>query len=280
MPASRPTAANRIAQPTGTSYTDAGLAAGTYYYRVTAEDAAGNVGAASNAGERDRHDGAAGRARRRVQLRPGLGHDRSPTSPDPATTARSRADVDGAGKYGGALTFDGVNDIVNVPDATSLDLTTAMTLEAWVRPTALGNDWRTVLLKEQAGNYVYGALRQHGHEPTERQRDHRRRRPRPARHSRARSEHLDAPRRDLRRLDAHALSSTASRSARRRRPARSRPRPARCGSAATRSGRSGSRATSTRCAIYNRALSAAEIQADMNASVGNPDNRRRRRRRR
>ena len=43
-----PSAANRIAQPTGTTYTDTGLAAGTYYYKVTAEDAAGNVGPASN----------------------------------------------------------------------------------------------------------------------------------------------------------------------------------------------------------------------------------------
>jgi chitodextrinase len=42
-----PTAANRIAQPTGTSYTDTGLAPGTYYYKVTAEDAAGNVSAPS-----------------------------------------------------------------------------------------------------------------------------------------------------------------------------------------------------------------------------------------
>jgi hypothetical protein len=43
-----PTTANRIAQPTGTSYTDSGLAPGTYYYLVTARDAAGNVGPASN----------------------------------------------------------------------------------------------------------------------------------------------------------------------------------------------------------------------------------------
>ena len=49
-----PSAANRIAQPTGTSYVDV-TAAGTYYYRVTAEDAAGNVGAAVERGERDRH---------------------------------------------------------------------------------------------------------------------------------------------------------------------------------------------------------------------------------
>jgi fibronectin type 3 domain-containing protein len=43
-----PTAANRIAQPTGTTYTDAALTPGAYYYKVTAEDAAGFVGAASN----------------------------------------------------------------------------------------------------------------------------------------------------------------------------------------------------------------------------------------
>ena len=44
-----PATANRIGQPTGTSYTDSGLAAGTYYYRVTAEDAAGNISAPSAA---------------------------------------------------------------------------------------------------------------------------------------------------------------------------------------------------------------------------------------
>src|SRR5207249_2254411 len=43
-----PTTANRIAQPTSTSYTDTGMAAGTYYYRVTAQDAAGNISGSSN----------------------------------------------------------------------------------------------------------------------------------------------------------------------------------------------------------------------------------------
>ena len=61
-----------------------------------------------------------------------------------------------AGHAGNALSFDGVNDWVTVPDAASLDLTSGMTLEAWVFPTALGTSWRTVVFKEQAGNLVYG----------------------------------------------------------------------------------------------------------------------------
>jgi hypothetical protein len=38
-----PSLPNRIAQPTGTTYQDTGLASGTYYYVVKAEDAAGNL---------------------------------------------------------------------------------------------------------------------------------------------------------------------------------------------------------------------------------------------
>jgi fibronectin type 3 domain-containing protein len=60
-----------------------------------------------------------------------------------------------SGRFGAALSFDGVNDVVNVPDATSLDATTALTLEAWVNPTAATN-WRTVILKEQPAGMAYG----------------------------------------------------------------------------------------------------------------------------
>jgi hypothetical protein len=60
-----------------------------------------------------------------------------------------------AGKYGGALSFDGVNDLVTVADSASLDLTTAYTLEAWVRPTST-SDWRNVLLKETPSTLAYG----------------------------------------------------------------------------------------------------------------------------
>jgi hypothetical protein len=59
------------------------------------------------------------------------------------------------GKFGGALTFSGANNWVLVPDANSLDLSTGMTVEAWVRPSAIGTRVRAVLLKERSGGLVY-----------------------------------------------------------------------------------------------------------------------------
>jgi hypothetical protein len=59
------------------------------------------------------------------------------------------------GKYGGALSFNGTNAWVTIPDSNTLDLTTGMTLEAWVNPTTLGTSWRTVMLKETTGNMTY-----------------------------------------------------------------------------------------------------------------------------
>ena len=58
------------------------------------------------------------------------------------------------GKYGGALSFDGMNDLVTVADSASLDLTAGMTVEAWIyQPSASG--WRTVALKESPGDLAY-----------------------------------------------------------------------------------------------------------------------------
>jgi Concanavalin A-like lectin/glucanases superfamily/Bacterial Ig-like domain/Bacterial Ig domain/PKD domain/Glucose / Sorbosone dehydrogenase len=59
------------------------------------------------------------------------------------------------GRFGEALSFDGLNDLVSVPDSSTLDLTTGMTLMAWARPVLLGTKWRTLILKEQPGNLVY-----------------------------------------------------------------------------------------------------------------------------
>jgi PKD repeat protein len=59
------------------------------------------------------------------------------------------------GRFGKALSFDGVNDLVTVSDAPSLDLTGAITLEAWVFPRTMSG-WRTVLLKERPNQLAYG----------------------------------------------------------------------------------------------------------------------------
>jgi chitodextrinase len=61
-----------------------------------------------------------------------------------------------AGHSGGALSFDGNADWVTIPDASNLDLTSAMTLEAWVYPSQLGSFWRTIITKEQSNGLVYG----------------------------------------------------------------------------------------------------------------------------
>jgi hypothetical protein len=60
-----------------------------------------------------------------------------------------------AGRFGGALSFDGVDDWATVPDSNSLDVTSALTLEAWVNPSQV-RDWTTVMMKEQVGNLAYG----------------------------------------------------------------------------------------------------------------------------
>jgi concanavalin A-like lectin/glucanase superfamily protein/uncharacterized protein DUF6298/collagenase-like protein with putative collagen-binding domain len=59
------------------------------------------------------------------------------------------------GKFGKALNFDGNNDLVAIPDSNSLDLTTGMTLEAWVYPTANMSGWDTIILKEYSSGLVY-----------------------------------------------------------------------------------------------------------------------------
>ncbi len=58
------------------------------------------------------------------------------------------------GKNGRALRFDGVNDWVQIGDANDLDLTTGMTLEAWVNPSNV-TGWRTAILKARPGDLSY-----------------------------------------------------------------------------------------------------------------------------
>ena len=62
-----------------------------------------------------------------------------------------------AGKYGGALDFEAGGDRVTIPDAADLDFTGAFTLEAWVRPEKY-REWAHVISKGEPGEepeYAY-----------------------------------------------------------------------------------------------------------------------------
>jgi len=151
-----PSTANRIAQPTGTSYTDIGVTAGTYYYKVTADDNAGNTSSPSNevqavvpSGPPPGRVGAWG-------FDEGSGTNVADSSGNSNTGTVTNATWAAAGKFGKALTFNGSNAYVSIPDSPSLDLTTGLTVEGWVNPSVSGGGFRTLLVKERPGDLVYG----------------------------------------------------------------------------------------------------------------------------
>jgi hypothetical protein len=243
-----PSAANRIAQPTGTTYNDTTLAAGTYFYKVTAEDAAGNLSPAStqvtatvtadttaptvsitsptggtvsstinvnaNAGDNvavagvqfkldgsplgaedtsgpysiswDTTNATNGAHSLTAVARDTAGNTTTSTAVNVTVTnaggtsglvaaygfdegiGTTTADQSGTGntgtlsgatwnangKFGKALSFNGSNNFVSVPDSAPLDLTNALTVEAWVNPSSLGS-WNTVVFKERPSYYAY-----------------------------------------------------------------------------------------------------------------------------
>ena len=58
------------------------------------------------------------------------------------------------GKYGNALSFNGTNALVTVNNSAALQLTSAMTLEAWVFPTTVNSAWRDVIYKGNDNYYL------------------------------------------------------------------------------------------------------------------------------
>ena len=85
----------------------------------------------------------------------GSGTTTADTSGNANTGTLASATWSSAGKFGKALSFNGTSARVNVNDSNSLDLTTAMTLEAWVNPASASSAFRTIILKERTGQLVY-----------------------------------------------------------------------------------------------------------------------------
>jgi hypothetical protein len=129
---------------------DLGLAAGTSYsYRVRATDAAGNLsGYSATATAVTSTLPPFTGLMAAYALNEGTGTTVNDSSGNGNTGTISGATWVSQGKYGAALNFDGTNDLVVIPGSASLNVSSAMTLAAWIYPTANQSGWRTVLQRE------------------------------------------------------------------------------------------------------------------------------------
>jgi alpha-mannosidase len=145
-----------IATTTATTFSDTGLAPQTTYtYSVAAFDAAANTSAGSAPASATTAAGAPPPTSGLVAAYR-FGEGVGTATADSSANGNGGTLVNGpswitAGKYGGAIDFDGVNDYVRVADSASLDLGRTGTVEAWVKLDTL-NRWQSVVAKGSANS--------------------------------------------------------------------------------------------------------------------------------
>jgi glucose/arabinose dehydrogenase len=133
-----------------TSFSDGGLAPATSYgYRVRAFDPSGNPSGYSNSASAQTSAGGSPSQGlvAAYNFDEGSGGTATDYSPNGNTGELLGADWNPAGRYGGALSFDGAGAVVQVDDSASLHLTTGMTLEAWLYPTSPLSSWKGAIQK-------------------------------------------------------------------------------------------------------------------------------------
>ena len=139
---------------TGTTFTDTGLTPSTSYsYLVRAKDAAGNEGDYSNIVSVTTLT-TVPELVAAYSFNEGTGTTVADSSGYGNTGTVSNTTWTTAGKYGHALVFNGTSARVTINDAASLHLTTEMTLEAWVNPSAVTSAWRDVIFKGNNNYYL------------------------------------------------------------------------------------------------------------------------------
>ena len=142
----------QVATPSGTAYSDTGLAAGTTYrYRVRAADAAGNVGAYSSAGEATTLPGTSSGPVAAYAFDEGTGGTVADASGHGLSGTIVGATWTAAGKFGEALSFNGNGNYVDLGNPAGLRLTGSMTWSAWVYATGTPADDGQIIAKSGSG---------------------------------------------------------------------------------------------------------------------------------
>src|SRR5262249_48897930 len=125
---------------------------------VRATDAAGNLSPYSNIASATTNSQLSGLVAA-YSFKEGSGTIVADSSGNVNTGTISGATWTTQGKFGNALVFNGTSARVTVNDSSSLHLTTAMTLEAWVYPTT-PNGWTDVVYKFNDSYYLEGSSSQ------------------------------------------------------------------------------------------------------------------------
>jgi chitodextrinase len=145
------TSFTQVGTPTGTSFSDTGLGASTTYrYRVRASDAALNLSGYSGIAEAT--TGATSPTPPGLVGAWGFGEGTGSTAADASGNGNTGTITSAAwstqGHSGNALSFNGTSSVVRVAGTTSLNPGGALTMSAWIRPTASSAGWRTILARQ------------------------------------------------------------------------------------------------------------------------------------
>ncbi|HWW00426.1 MAG TPA: fibronectin type III domain-containing protein [Candidatus Acidoferrum sp.] len=140
----------QVGTPTGTTFNDSALTPGTNYsYRVRATDAAGNLSPYSAVASATTPAGNAGLVAA-YSFNEGTGTTITDSSGLGNTGTIVGATWTTVGKSGGALSFNGTSSYVDLGNPTSLQLTGSMTLEAWVFATGTPPDDGQIIAKSDS----------------------------------------------------------------------------------------------------------------------------------
>ncbi|QQS15465.1 MAG: fibronectin type III domain-containing protein [Candidatus Moraniibacteriota bacterium] len=149
-PGSSCTTFSQVGTPTANSYQDTGLSASTTYrYRVRATDAANNTSSYSSVSQAttDQAPPVSDSLMLGLNFNEGSGTTTEDVSGHTNTGAlQNGTSWNTTGKYSDSLTFDGVDDLVNIGNPSTLNLTSSLTLSAWVYPTSFSGD-RDIITK-------------------------------------------------------------------------------------------------------------------------------------